>query len=55
MADAALILGERVEARFGGGPGYHSSVIDAMNDDGTYAVKYVRTPHTWLSLYCYHR
>mmetsp|Transcript_89695 Transcript_89695/g.256329 ORF Transcript_89695/g.256329 Transcript_89695/m.256329 type:complete len:136 (+) Transcript_89695:102-509(+) len=39
MADA-LTLGERVEARFGGGPGYHPSIIDAENDDGTYAVKY---------------
>ena len=41
MTDALLEVGERVEARFGGGPDFHAGAIDAVAQGGTYAVRYV--------------
>lgn len=36
----AIEVGEKVEARFGGGPQFHTGSIAAANDDGTYNIAY---------------
>lgn len=37
---SALEVGERIEARFGGGPDFHPGVISAVNDDESYNIAY---------------
>jgi len=35
-----LSVGDAIEARFGGGPDFHSGKVAAVNGDGTYAIDY---------------